>query len=110
MCYLFNKKLNYIGYGNGYQVRDVLNINDLVKLIFLQTHGFKKFDNNIFNVGGGQSNKISLYNLTRKTNEILKSKKKFIKSKKPGMEIFFILLQIIQRFIINAAGNQKLMF
>ena len=35
LCYLFNKKLNYIGYGgNGYQVRDVLNINDLVKLIF----------------------------------------------------------------------------
>ena len=34
----FSKKLNYIGYGgNGYQVRDVLNIKDLVKLISEQT-------------------------------------------------------------------------
>ena len=93
LCYLFNKKLNYIGYGgNGYQVRDVLNINDLVKLIFLQTHDFKKFDNNIFNVGGGQSNKISLYNLTRKTNEIFKSKKKInqIKETRYGDIPYFV--------------------
>jgi CDP-paratose 2-epimerase len=83
LCYLFNKKLNYIGYGgNGNQVRDVLNINDLVKLISLQTHNFEKFNNELFNIGGGQSNKISLYNLTKKTDEIFKFKKKISRIKK----------------------------
>ena len=82
LCYLFNKKLNYIGYGGkGYQVRDVLNINDLVKLISLQTHSFKKFDNELFNIGGGQSNKISLYNLTKKTDEMFGFEKKITRIK-----------------------------
>ena len=78
LCYLFSKKLNYIGYGgNGYQVRDVLNIKDLVKLISEQTYNFKNFDNELFNIGGGQSNKISLFNLTKKNEEMFKFKKKF---------------------------------
>ena len=76
ICYLFKKKLNYIGYnGKGFQVRDVLNIKDLLELIYLQIHNFDKFENEIFNIGGGQTNKISLYNLTKKTNEIFKERK-----------------------------------
>ena len=74
--------MNYIGYGGkGYQVRDVLNIDDLVKLIYLQTYSFKKFDNELFNIGGGQSNKISLYNLTNKTDEIFNFKKRIFQIK-----------------------------
>ena len=60
-------------------------------------------------MSGGQSNKISLYNLTRKTNEIL-NQKKIYQIKETRYGDILILLQIIQRFIINAAGNQKLMF
>ena len=65
MCYLFNKKLNYIGFGgNGNQVRDILNVSDLNNLIFLQIQNFNKFENDFFNVGGGNKNKISLKNLS----------------------------------------------
>ena len=82
ICYLFKKKLNYIGYnGKGYQVRDVLNIRDLLELINLQIYNFDKFENEIFNIGGGQKNKISLYNLTKKTDEIFKERKKIFQIK-----------------------------
>lgn len=58
-------KLKYIGYGgHGFQVRDVLHIDDLVNLIFLQITKLKKIKNDTFNVGGGYKNSINLHELT----------------------------------------------
>ena len=60
------KKISYIGYGgNGYQVRDVLHINDLCMLVYQQIIKFHKIYNERFNVGGGRKSAISLKKLTK---------------------------------------------
>ena len=65
--HLFKKKLAYIGFGgNGFQVRDLLHIDDVCKIISLQIKKLKKINNETFNIGGGPKNTISLRNLTRK--------------------------------------------
>jgi len=78
--HIMGEPIKFIGYGGyGNQIRDVLHIEDLNKLIFKQIIHIKKMNNMIFNVGGGPKNKISLKNLTKKcekiTNNICKKSK-----------------------------------
>ncbi len=61
----WNQPLSYIGYGgSGKQVRDLLHIDDLIDLIDLQIHNIEKFTGKIYNAGGGNSNSISLLEMT----------------------------------------------
>lgn len=70
-CHLFKKKLSYIGYGGtGKQVRDVLHIDDLCDLILLQIKHFDEYNGEIFNVGGGFKNSISLQEMTELCRKI----------------------------------------
>ena len=64
----FNKKF-YI-YGDGKQVRDVLHIDDLINLYSLIIKNIELCKGEIFNVGGGEKNTLSLLELvdTLKTN------------------------------------------
>ncbi len=63
--HLFKKKLNYIGYGGlGNQVRDIIHIDDVCKIIHIQIKNLKKINNDTFNIGGGIKNSISLIELT----------------------------------------------
>jgi len=65
LSHILDRPLQYIGYGGeGKQVRDVLHISDLCRLIQLQIKQFDLFDRGIFNVGGGISSSISLKELT----------------------------------------------
>ena len=71
----FKKKLSYIGFNaKGHQVRDVLHIEDVCKIISIQIKKFKKINNMTFNVGGGINNLISLKNLTIKCEKLTKNK------------------------------------
>ncbi len=64
-------ELGYFGYGGtGKQVRDVLHIQDLFELIDLQLHQLDTVSGEIFNVGGGKNNSISLKELTALCQEI----------------------------------------
>jgi len=68
----FGKNLSYIGYGGkGKQVRDFLNISDLLELILLQIKNLDKVYNITFNVGGGKENSLSLKELTSLAQEIV---------------------------------------
>jgi CDP-paratose 2-epimerase len=61
----FQKPLKYIGYnGTGKQVRDFLHVTDLLDLIEIQIHDLKNLNGRTFNVGGGASNTLSLYETT----------------------------------------------
>lgn len=61
----FKTKLKYIGFGGkGKQVRDVFHIKDLVSLIEYQIKNFEDFENQTFNVGGGEETSVSLLELT----------------------------------------------
>jgi CDP-paratose 2-epimerase len=57
----FKKELSYIGWGGeGKQVRDLLHIDDLCKLIAIQTESLDKKSNKVYNVGGGDRISLSL--------------------------------------------------
>jgi CDP-paratose 2-epimerase len=61
----FKGELSYIGYGgSGHQVRDILHISDLYRLIKIQLNDFNRFSGEIFNVGGGLDVSVSLHELT----------------------------------------------
>lgn len=70
--YYFNKPLTI--FGNGKQVRDILNINDLFDLIDLQIHSFELFNANRFNIGGGLFSSISLLELDQMSKNLLGNK------------------------------------
>ena len=70
-AHYLGKKLKYIGFGgSGKQVRDMLHIHDLVRLIKLQIEEPAKFANDIYNVGGGMFSSASLLELTKICSDI----------------------------------------
>ena len=78
--HLLRKKLSYIGFGGyGHQIRDLLHIEDVCEIIYLQIRKMNKINNETFNIGGGPRNSISLKNLTKRcevlTNNKIKIKK-----------------------------------
>ena len=73
--HLLRKKISYIGFGGlGNQVRDVIHIDDVCEIIYIQLKRFNKIYNNTFNIGGGLANAISLNKLTIKCQGITKKK------------------------------------
>jgi len=63
--HFWKNKLSYFGYGGeGKQVRDILHIHDLFRLIDEQIHHFSKYNGQTFNVGGGIGCSVSLQELT----------------------------------------------
>ncbi|MFH1776641.1 MAG: NAD-dependent epimerase/dehydratase family protein [Candidatus Omnitrophota bacterium] len=73
--HLWNKELNYIGYGGmGKQVRDILHIQDLYQLIRIQIKRLNSLSGNIFNVGGGIERSVSLCELTQLCQQIIGQK------------------------------------
>jgi CDP-paratose 2-epimerase len=62
--------LTYIGYGgSGKQVRDILHIQDFYDLLTLQLNHTAKLSGQVFNVGGGIKNTLSLLELTQLCQE-----------------------------------------
>ena len=67
----WNQSLKYIGYGGtGKQVRDILHVDDAVRLIDLQIHEIEKFEGKVFNAGGGAANSASLQEMTAICEEV----------------------------------------
>ena len=64
--HVFGGQLSYIGYGGaGTQVRDILHVADLCRLIDLQIGDPARFAGKTYNVGGGPDISVSLLELTR---------------------------------------------
>ena len=69
--HLKNIKLDYIGYeGRGSQIRDILYVDDFSSLIKKQILTFSKINNQLFCIGGGKKNSLSLKQLTKKCQGI----------------------------------------
>jgi CDP-paratose 2-epimerase len=63
--HIFKGKLGYFGYGGtGKQVRDILHVDDLFRLIDWQIHNLNQVSGETFNVGGGIESSVSLQELT----------------------------------------------
>lgn len=69
--HLFGGELNYIGYGgSGRQVRDMLHIDDLIRLVWYQMNHLDSLSGEVFNVGGGLDVSASLRELTQRCQEV----------------------------------------
>jgi CDP-paratose 2-epimerase len=78
--HFWKKELSYIGYGGeGKQTRDILHINDLVKLVDHQIHHIEQLSGRTFNAGGGNEVSVSLSELTELCEEITGNKIKIHK-------------------------------
>ena len=76
------KKLSYIGFGGkGSQIRDVVHILDVCKLITLQIKKINNISNITMNAGGGRKNSISLKNLTKICQKVTSNKMKIYSKK-----------------------------
>ena len=81
--HFYKKNLSYIGFGGfGHQVRDIIHIDDVCKIILIQIRKLNKTYNETFNIGGGKKNSISLKQLTSKCEKLTKVKIKFKKVNK----------------------------
>ncbi len=66
LAHVLRRPLDYIGFGGrGQQVRDVLHVDDLVDLLAAQLDRRDAWTGDVFNVGGGPANAVSLVELTR---------------------------------------------
>ncbi len=71
----FEGNLNYLGFGGkGLQVRDVLHVQDLFHLLQFQMQDEKAQDGQVYNVGGGTKNSVSLRELTTIVKQITAKK------------------------------------
>jgi len=67
--HVYGGTLDYIGHG-GYQVRDILHVDDLVELILRQIEILPEISGEVFNVGGGREISVSLRELTGLCREV----------------------------------------
>lgn len=64
--HFWNQELSYIGFGGrGKQVRDILHVDDLFRLIDIQLNNIEEVNKEVFNVGGGRKVSVSLKELTQ---------------------------------------------
>jgi CDP-paratose 2-epimerase len=67
----FKQPLSYIGYGGtGKQVRDFIHIDDVYKSIKSQIENFDSYKSEVWNIGGGLVNSVSLQELTDLCQEV----------------------------------------
>jgi len=70
-AHYFRKNLEYIGFGGtGKQVRDLLHIDDLLRLVTHEIVHFDELAGELFNVGGGADCSLSLLETTELCREI----------------------------------------
>jgi CDP-paratose 2-epimerase len=63
--HLWPGELAYLGFGGaGKQVRDLLSVDDLYRLVALQMKAMDSINGQVFNVGGGANFSVSLLELT----------------------------------------------
>jgi CDP-paratose 2-epimerase len=104
--HLFKKKLSYIGFGgSGNQIRDIIHVDDVCSVIFLQILNLNKKFNNTFNIGGGMKNAISLKQLTYKCEKLTDNKLEAKKIKKTS--IFDVPYYVTDNKKINKFYNWK---
>lgn len=102
VAHYFQKPLSYMGYGGtGKQVRDLLHVQDLLRLIDYQLANFSDCDGDVFNVGGGSEISLSLLETTQLCEKITGHSipMKAVAEERPGDVPIFITdaSQIIQK-------------
>lgn len=104
--HFWKKPLGYFGFGGqGKQVRDVIHIEDLVKLIDIQIHNMVEYNSKTFNVGGGNDVSFSLCELTEHCAEVTGNKIKI--DSVPETRVADIPIYITDNSLIESTVNWK---
>jgi CDP-paratose 2-epimerase len=82
IAHWFNLPLTYLGW-QGKQVRDVLFVEDMLALLDAQIRQMNQFRGEVFNLGGGPANAISLCEATRAMQEISSRSTSVTQSEQP---------------------------
>jgi CDP-paratose 2-epimerase len=69
IAHWLNLPLTYLGW-QGKQVRDILFVEDMLSLLELQISQIQRFRGEVFNLGGGAANSVSLCEATKSMQEI----------------------------------------
>lgn len=78
-------------YGDGKQVRDILEISDLIRVFELAIKNIKHCQGEVYNIGGGSQNKTSLLELISDLEKILNKKIKFsFANPRPGDQKYYV--------------------
>ena len=78
-------------YGDGRQVRDVLSVNDLMRAFAAVREGLQACAGEIFNVGGGPQNIVSLLELMASIQELIGRKPEAIfDQRRPGDQLVYV--------------------
>lgn len=78
-------------FGNGFQVRDLLYIDDLIKAYDLAIKKINKVKGEVFNIGGGLKNSFSLLNVIEILEKKLSTKiSLFFKKERLGDQKYFV--------------------
>lgn len=73
--HFWKQQLGYFGYGGkGKQVRDILHVNDLFRLVDWQIHNMDAVNGAVYNTGGGREISVSLCELTALCEDITGNK------------------------------------
>jgi CDP-paratose 2-epimerase len=106
MNHYLEKPLSYIGYqGKGKQVRDLLHIDDLCRLIDIQIKDMDTGNGKVYNVGGGDNISLSLLEATAICEKITGHKIR-IGSKKQN-RLFDIPIYITDNSKVNSDYSWK---
>jgi CDP-paratose 2-epimerase len=75
LAHYFKRPLNYIGFGGkGKQVRDLLHVDDLCRLVDVQVDNLGKISGNTYNIGGSREISLSLLEATELCRKITGNK------------------------------------
>jgi CDP-paratose 2-epimerase len=104
--HIWKKDLSYNGYGGeGKQVRDILHVHDLFRLLDWQMQHMPAMNGKIFNVGGGLPCSVSLRELTSLCEQLTGNKiniKPIPENRKADLRIY-----ITDNSVVNAATGWK---
>ena len=99
LAHYFKRSLYYIGF-KGKQVRDILHVSDLCRLIDMEISDIGKVDGKTFNIGGGCASNLSLLEATELCQKITGNKitiKKQSKARQGDVGIYISDTRIVQR-------------
>jgi len=99
LAHYFKKPLKYIGFdGKGKQVRDLLHIYDVCRLIEWEILNIDKVNNEILNAGGGEKISLSLIETTNICEKITGNKITINREYKTDLVTLKFIFQTIQKF------------